>query len=335
MQLYVQKLSVKTTYERLLPQGGVAIASLDSNAGRLLAAQVNDPGFLAKVEKQLCPLRRQLGIAEGSDWSADSAEYKVGGSSAGARQQFSMGTGLPAACIGSVLLGRQQAGTGNGVRMQQSTQAVTGKQLPPYPSLASTLLCLSTQAAAGLRETMLRNTESRVERNVAFLAALQADRSAEAHSGHASALIRSRVQYRIKSIRELMAVWESWQRFCQPPGFEPPQWDEADAFSNVLPWTVASPAHGMTEQHIRYKVYCAAQELRRCEEELRFLPQDAVNTLQYFEWQQQQLAAAIEALDPCSAAGRVHMLSAWRARIAHMQRIALAAFVKAGWLECT
>lgn len=203
--------------------------------------------------------------------------------------------------------------------------------------MTSTLIPFHLQeAAAGLRDTMLRNAETRVERHVAFLAALQADRSAEAHSGHTSALIRSRVQYRVKAIRELMAVWESWQRFGQPPGFEPPQWDEADVFSNVLPWTAASPAHGMTEQHLRYKVYCAAQELQRCQEELRFLPQDAVNTLQYFEWQQQQLAAALQAVNPqlgC-AAGRAHMLRAWQARISHLQRQALDAFVKAGWVVC-
>ena len=182
---------------------------------------------------------------------------------------------------------------------------------------------------------MLRNAETRVERHVAFLAALQADRSAEAHSGHTSALIRSRVQYRVKTIRELMAAWESWQRFGQPPGFQPPQWDEADVFSNVLPWTVASPAHGMTEQHLRYKVYCAAQELQRCQEELRFLPQDAVNTLQYFEWQQQQLSAALQAVNPqlgC-AAGRAHMLRTWQARIFHLQQQALDAFVKADGLS--
>jgi hypothetical protein len=184
---------------------------------------------------------------------------------------------------------------------------------------------------------MLRNTEVRVERHVGFLAALQEDRTAESHSGQSSSLIRGRIHYRVKSIRELMAVWESWHRFGQPAGYEPPEWDEADVYSNVLPWTAASAAQGMTEQHLRYKVYCAAQELQRCEEELEYLPQDAVNTLEYFAWQQQQLAGALGALGATAtgmAAGQAHMLRAWQARIAHMQQQAVAAFMKVGWIEC-
>lgn len=89
------------------------------------------------------------------------------------------------------------------------------------------------------------------------------------------------------------------------------------------------------------QVYCLAQELRRCEEELSFLPQDAANTLEYFEWQQQQLATALTALHaspegaglpPLMIAGRAHMLRAWQARIANMQREAAAAFAKVGWV---
>ena len=76
-QQYVQKLSIKVMHERLTSQGGIAIASLDSNAGRSLAAQVNDPSFMNKLERQLRPLRHQLGIGEGLDWSPDSAEYQV------------------------------------------------------------------------------------------------------------------------------------------------------------------------------------------------------------------------------------------------------------------
>lgn len=64
-------------HERLTAGGGAAIAGLDFNAGRSLAAQVNDPGYLDKLEKQLRPLRQQLGIGNGPDWSPDSPQYKV------------------------------------------------------------------------------------------------------------------------------------------------------------------------------------------------------------------------------------------------------------------
>ena len=59
-----------------------------------------------------------------------------------------------------------------------------------------------------------------------------------------------------------MVVWDAWQRFGQAFGFEPPVWDEVAVFNNELPWTAASGAQGPTEQHMRYKVYCVAQELQ-------------------------------------------------------------------------
>ena len=39
---------------------------------------------------------------------------------------------------------------------------------------------------------MLRHTELKIERHVSFLATLQADRGAEAHSGHNTGLIREK-----------------------------------------------------------------------------------------------------------------------------------------------
>ncbi|KAL4447653.1 hypothetical protein ABPG75_004872 [Micractinium tetrahymenae] len=48
------------------------------------------------------------------------------------------------------------------------------------------------EAAAGLRTTMVRLTETRVERNISFLATLQEDRGAELQSGHNTGLIRDR-----------------------------------------------------------------------------------------------------------------------------------------------
>ena len=135
----------------------------------------------------------------------------------------------------------------------------------------------------------------------------------------------------MRQIRELMAIWEGWLRFNQPVGFQPPCWEEADVFDNVLPWTAASGAQGLTEQHMRYKVYCIAQELQRCEEELRFLPQDALNTLEYLSDQQSMLAAALAAV-PAEEGGRAHALRAWQARITTMQRSAAKAFRGAGWI---
>ena len=151
-----------------------------------------------------------------------------------------------------------------------------------------------------------------------------------------------RIRYRVRHIRELMSVWEGWMRFNQPAGYQPPAWDEADVFNNVLPWTVASTAEGLSEQHLRYRVFCVVQELRRCQEELRFLPQDALNTLRHYSRQQQQLSAAVAdlrcqaAVTPAQVAhcrGKEHMLRAWQARIATLQQQAQDAFQEAGWIE--
>jgi len=156
-------------------------------------------------------------------------------------------------------------------------------------------------------------------------------------------MLHCRIRYRVRQIRELMAVWEGWLRFNQPPDFQPPAWEEADVFNNVLPWTAASGAQGLTEQHVHYKVYCIAQELQRCEEEQRFLPQDAMNTLCYLQHQQRMLADAVAAINnggqqavACAeqlmCRGQAHTLQAWQARIAIMQQKAARAFHKAGWL---
>lgn len=78
-QVYVKKLAAKCMYVRIGSGGGAAIAGLDSNTGRALAAQLNDPGFVEKLESQLRPLRQKLGIRDGEDWSEDSRDYQVRG----------------------------------------------------------------------------------------------------------------------------------------------------------------------------------------------------------------------------------------------------------------
>lgn len=152
-----------------------------------------------------------------------------------------------------------------------------------------------------------------------------------------------RIRYRVGLIRDSMAEWQNWKRFNRPTDYQPPAWDEADVFNNVLPWTVASTAEGLTEQHLRYKAYCLGQELQRCQEELRFLPQDALNMLRYYQHQQAQLQAALVAAQqgeraaqaPADAAmwrGKAYIARAWQARIAALQQSAVAAFQKIGWI---
>jgi hypothetical protein len=78
--VYVKKLATKAIYDSLTARGGSAvIAGLDTSTGRALAVQVNDPGFLPKLDADLDRLRRKLRIA-GSDWTGATPEYQVGSS---------------------------------------------------------------------------------------------------------------------------------------------------------------------------------------------------------------------------------------------------------------
>ena len=147
----------------------------------------------------------------------------------------------------------------------------------------------------------------------------------------------------MRLIRQLMSEWEAWCTFQQDTLVRPPRWEEADIFNNVLPWTEASVAQGITADHLRFKLYCIQQELLRTEEELEYLPQDALNSLAYFQQQQQllsnaqqqsqaRLAAATASWEQQYFAGRVHILSSWQVRIGGLHRAAWKAFSNVGWV---
>lgn len=140
-----------------------------------------------------------------------------------------------------------------------------------------------------------------------------------------------------------MSEWEAWYTFMQPPQVQPPLWEDADVFSNLLPWTEASGVDGITADHLRFKLYTIQQELLRCQEELHFLPQDALNSLAYFQHQQSllhsahatceaQLSTATAAWHVQQLRGRLHILSSWQRHVESLHCAALQAFAKAGWV---
>lgn len=100
---------------------------------------------------------------------------------------------------------------------------------------------------------------------------------------------------------------------------------------------------GLTADHLRFKLYSIQQELLRTKEELEYLPQDAVNTLQYFQQQQEILnavhskceAALSEAGSPWAGEylrGRLHILACWQAHVGRLYKTAWTAFSEAGWV---
>ena len=140
-----------------------------------------------------------------------------------------------------------------------------------------------------------------------------------------------------------MSEWEAWYTFSQDPSVRPPKWEEADIFSNVLPWTEASMSQGITADHLRFKLYCIQQELLRTEEELEYLPQDPINSLAYFQHQLELLHAAQEQcnaqLSSASTAweqqylkGRLHILSSWQRHVSRLHHAAWVSFIEKGWV---
>ena len=150
------------------------------------------------------------------------------------------------------------------------------------------------------------------------------------------------------AIRKTMAAWVQWYLFEQPAGTSPPAWSEGDVFNNILPWTPASTGAVASREHLHFKLHCAVQERQRCEEELVFLPEDAISTLDYYQRQREQVeaaaaaaaaAAVANAAVPTAAeallAGRVHILRCWSNRIGTLQLRALNAFAAVGWVDTT
>ena len=68
-------------------------------------------------------------------------------------------------------------------------------------------------------------------------------------------VVLCRMRYRIRTIRELMALWEQWYLFMQPAGTPLPAWEEREVFNNILPWTAASSAGGVSKEHLEFKLY--------------------------------------------------------------------------------
>ncbi len=145
----------------------------------------------------------------------------------------------------------------------------------------------------------------------------------------------------MRLIRQLMSEWEAWLTFQQDPPVQPPKWEEADLFNNVLPWTKASTAQGITTEHLRFKLFCIQEELLRTEEELEYLPQDALNSLAYFQCQQDLLNVAQERCEVLLGAaaraqkyleGRLHVLSSRQRHVGHLHHAAWVAFVKVDWI---
>lgn len=64
----------------------------------------------------------------------------------------------------------------------------------------------------------IRDTQQLVEREVAWLAALQEQRVEEGRAGKATRSLQHRMSARRKRIRELMALWQTWHATASPAG---------------------------------------------------------------------------------------------------------------------
>ena len=121
----------------------------------------------------------------------------------------------------------------------------------------------------------------------------------------------------------------------QPDDFQPTSVNEELVLRGELPWNSGTAAHSVTVEALQLKRHRLAAELDRCAEELRFLPGDARNVLDVYDYHQALLSAADSA---AAARGMLAlgMQQLLRARLASVQRIAASTktqFIRVGLLS--
>ena len=129
----------------------------------------------------------------------------------------------------------------------------------------------------------------------------RAERTDEGAASHASRLITKRINAGCKKVRSLMLNWEFWHK-RQIPEQVLPDYTIEDVFRGSPPWGELSGAGRAGQEELRLRFYRAHAEAQRCEEEIRFLPREAANSLNLYRYQISVLCGAIESRLDCEDA---------------------------------
>lgn len=88
-------------------------------------------------------------------------------------------------------------------------------------------------------------------------------------------------------------------------------------FANVLPWQAGSKVDAVSTQHLGLQHHRVSHELARTEEELAYLPCDALQVLAYFMKQLRHIAQWLvhESSSEYACMGRTHLMHVAYARV--------------------
>lgn len=147
----------------------------------------------------------------------------------------------------------------------------------PHPPM-----CSSQEHLARLCSVEIKVAQLTVEREVSVLATLVAHRVQEGGSGNRTKPLKTRIRKTRIKVLWFIQVWRLWN---ETAGIHMPEITEKDAFGNQLPWYVGPSGTGgssHTLDYVKLKLHKLQNERKRCEEELMYLPSDAVRVLLYF-----------------------------------------------------
>lgn len=171
-----------------------------------------------------------------------------------------------------------------------------------------------------------------VEREVAQLAALSEQRTQEGAAGKNTRSLAKRMTSSRKKIKDLMSTWQAVHALGVA-GAELPQFDESNIFANNLPWQASLNMQHPNQQQLQLQLYKLESELKRCHEELRYLPTDAMRVLAYYQNQirQMQQWLLLHDADQYAQTGRVMLMYDQLQRMERVKAAAITTFEKCGW----
>lgn len=179
----------------------------------------------------------------------------------------------------------------------------------------------------------IKSAQLTVEREVSILATLEAHRGQEGRTGKRTDPLNTRIrktQVKIMWFIDVLRVW------YETAGVDMPTISDKAAFANQLPWYTGPNGSGGSSyslDYVKLKLHKLQSERRRCEEELQYLPTDAVKVLLYFGRQIALLQSWFMESSPSlelPLSGRVLLMYELMRKVQRLQSDAHKVFLKIG-----
>lgn len=140
-------------------------------------------------------------------------------------------------------------------------------------------------------------------------------------------VLNKRVKDRMKKIRDLLVTLAGWN---EQAGIPDTGLTLDTVLSNVLPWHTGGQYKDCSLDFLRLKLFKMESEAKRCEEELLYLPSDAVKALLYFGKQIRLLQDWLmkEHTPSTAPSGKVILMYERMQKVKRLSDDAFARFVK-------